>query len=132
MITLLDDNRTRISEEAVTFDDGSYHFLWNGLDITDLISRNDKIRIVPGFDVEKENLRLSRERGAGNGAGSNEPLSESTVGALYDQVTNDGVLKAPLESLDNAVEQVFSSTGVKVALTIAGIVLLVMLTSKEK
>lgn len=112
MITLL--NNAQVDELDIRFDPNSYHFHLQstGADITNALRRADKLALVPDFDVERENIRISRESGSGGRYGNDE-LSESTWDALGNQVTHDGVLAAPLETLDNTVRQVFKSTGVQ-------------------
>jgi len=49
--------------DEIHFDSTTYHFTNDdGADITNLITRADKLDLVPGFDIDKDNIRLSRER----------------------------------------------------------------------
>ncbi len=108
---LLDN--TIVNELDIRFDPNSYHFHLQstGRDITNLLTRAQKLLLVPDFDVDKENYRLSREKGAGKYG--NDELDESTLGNLGTQVMRDGVFVAPLETLDNTVSQFARSSGVQ-------------------
>ena len=126
---LLLDGRT-VVDTAVSFDPVSYHFFLGGEDITDQIRRTDKLRIVPNFNVERENIRLSEERGAQAGLG-NEPLNDSTGSIFVDQIVNDP-LAAPMESFNRQVEKLFALPGFKKLLVVGGIVAVVVLVVKLK
>lgn len=119
-----------VADREITFDEGTYHFYATGLDITNNLRRADKLRLVPDFDIERENYRLSAESGAGAQYGD-EPLNESTIKEFGKQIVNDP-LSAPLEALDKGVTQIFSSSGVRTLLIvgIAGVVLYFALKSK--
>lgn len=122
IITLLSGRM--VDEGNIEFNEDNYHFSENTkqnvLDITDDIKRSDKLYLVPWFDIEKENNRLSSERGhtPGQGLGSK---SESTVGIFTEQIFTDP-LGAPLDALDKGVKQVFSSTGIRFFLVVGVLV----------
>jgi hypothetical protein len=126
MITLLDGRQ--IDEADFAFDPRLYHFslFSTGEDVTNEIRRADKLRLVPGFDVEKELYRLSVEKpfsGGGNRTASEgelEPRETNTAKILADQLFNDP-LGAPLETLDAGVKKVFESSGVRALLIVAAL-----------
>lgn len=122
----------QIDDSDVTFDSSSYHFFIPATaeDITNVIYRRDKLRLVPDFDITKENYRLSAEIGHGAKFGD-EPLDESTTNALTDQLIHDP-LGAPLAALDSGVKQLFSGSGIRTLLLIGGAVLVVVLVIKTK
>lgn len=112
-----------VDESKIEFNEDNYHFSLNTqnnvLDITSDIKRADKLKLVPWFDIERENYRLSSEMGHTPGQ-SQEPLSESTIGAFTDQIFHDP-LGAPLDALDKGVSEILKSSGVQVILVIAAI-----------
>lgn len=109
---------------------GYWRFSINGQDITDDIRRVDKERLIPNFDIVKENIRLSEERGAQAGLGS-EPLNESTGEIFVEQVLTDP-FSAPLQSLNNQLETLFALPGFKKALAVGAVIAVVYLAYKFK
>ena len=55
-------NGMPVASDEIQFNPTTYHFTTvDGADITDLISRADKMQLVPNFDITKDNYRLSNE-----------------------------------------------------------------------
>ncbi len=128
-----------IYDNDILFDRDYYHFYWTkspnpgpggkGEDITNDIFRRDKFVLVPSFDVEKDNLRLSSEQGSYAGRGA-DPLSESTfVIGMGQLITNP--LEAPLAALDTGVKQVLGSFTTKLVIGL-GIAYALYLWSEKK
>lgn len=127
MITLLDGRS--VAEDDFAFEERIYHFTLfsTGEDVTNLVRRSDKLALVPGFDVDKENWRLSVEKPAtGGGRPANpsdlEPLPTSTAGIFADQILNDPI-GATLETLDAGVNKLVSSSGVRTIAVVAVLVI---------
>lgn len=121
------------TSSQIEFNPGNYHWTLNGYDITNDIKRADKLRMVPDFDIERENRRLSSEAPASNtpsGAGT-DPLTESTLGIFTDQIFHDP-LGAPLATLDKGIGQLVGSSGIQ-TIVIVGVLALVgyMMFQKE-
>lgn len=127
-ITLISGKQ--IPAEMVVFDERQYHFFYQGSDITNDIYRRDKIALVPGFDIERDNYRVSAEKGSGVRYG-NEPLNDSTLDAFGNQILNDP-LGAPLETLDAGVKKIMASSGIKTILFagVAVVALVVFIKTK--
>jgi hypothetical protein len=125
-ITLRDGRE--VESNDLSFNRNIYHFTRRstGEDVTNLINRADKLRIVPDFDIDSDLLRSSRERpfsGGGRvvtGPQDIEPLEESTAKIFAEQILNDP-LDAPLDTLDAGVKKVFESTGVRTILIFAAL-----------
>jgi hypothetical protein len=128
-LRLLTEPASFINEAELTFNPDNYHFAFRGQDVTNLISRADKIRLVPDFDIDRENYRLSSELGAG-GYGQ-DALNESVGGIFVDQMLTDP-LGAPLEALDAGVKKLLDSTGVRILLIGVTIVAMVVILNKVK
>lgn len=93
------DNR-KIDLALLQFNPDTYHFTIGNEDITNLIRRADKVRIIPNFDVDRENLRVFNE---GTGAGSPPIGSTSTLTNFLQQITTDP-LAAPIETAGRMIE----------------------------
>lgn len=97
------------------FDADSYHFIYGNYqqDVTNDITRADKMLLVPDLDIDKENRRLSLEKRDGSGGtGIAEKLDESTTSILVDQLITDP-LGAPIEALNNGFDKLVASPGVR-------------------
>lgn len=106
--------------EFLTLNDATYHITAaGGVDVTNDIRRADKLALWPSFDVDKENRRLSNERNGGYGPAGK--LEDSTTVILGGQLLNDP-LAAPLDTLNKAINQVFTAPGVLKALVIVAAV----------
>lgn len=121
-----------IPDSDVSFDPATYHFtqISTGKDITNDIRRIDKIRLVPDFDIERENFRLSDELGNGADTGHTlglDPLQDNTAAIFAEQIITDP-LAAPLESANNLAKKLLNSPAV---LLTAGVVILALLFRKE-
>lgn len=122
MAKLLDGSS--IPDEALTYDRQASLVYYHGNPFNDYISRAELLRIFPDFDVDRENYRRSNADAKPNETNYGlEPLDTSTGSILIDQVARDGVLAAPLDSLDHAVGQIFKSSGVWAILIVGGLVL---------
>jgi hypothetical protein len=104
-ITLLNGAGT-IDSNSLAFDRNTYEFFSDGRNVTDLISRADKLALVSDFDVERENERITqRKRGGG-------PLETSTTKILIGQLASDP-LAAPIEALNNTANKFFALPGIQ-------------------
>jgi hypothetical protein len=125
MITLI--NGRNVEETDLVFNEKTYHFTQRstGADVTNEIRRADKLALVRGFDVGRENNRLSSEK---SGAPDLEPR-ETNVFKIFGQQILDDPLDAPLETLDAGVNKVLKSSGIQTILVVAalGIAALIML-----
>jgi hypothetical protein len=125
MITLLDGRQ--IEESDLAFNKASYHFTLrkSGEDITNDISREDKRRIVPGFDDTKENYRLSVEKPATGGGrqASEKDLEGATTNTaeIFGRQILEEPLEAPLQTLDSGVKRVLSSSGIQQILIVSAL-----------
>jgi hypothetical protein len=108
-----------VPDDSVLFDSGRYHFTSGFDDITNDLSRAEKERLVSGFDVTRENYRLSAELGHGAAYGQ-VPLSESTLAPLADQLVTDP-FSAPIESLGRKADQFFGTGGIVKLLLFGGL-----------
>lgn len=109
-------NGESIPESEIRFDELTYHFYWGERDITSDLYRRDKVRLVPGFNVERENYRLSSEAGfydgfAGAPAYGQEPLNTGIIGPAINNLVTDP-FSAPIESLGNVSNRFFGNSGV--------------------
>lgn len=106
MITLLDG--TQLSLSDISFDPTTYHFtqISTGADITDNISRADKIANWPNFDPTVDNTRLSNEEAGGTGPVA--PLDDSTLSILGTQLATDP-LAAPIAAAKSELNNVVNS-----------------------
>jgi hypothetical protein len=123
-------NGAEIPEKDVAFNPATYRFhsVSTGQDWTNLIYRADKLRLVPGFDVERENLRISADTGRGGNRGE-EKLNESTASAFLHIVSTDP-LGAPIDALDRTVTRVIDSKSAKLAAFAAFALLVIYLARK--
>lgn len=135
MITLI--NGGTVGENDILFNEKTYHFtqISTGEDITNEIRRADKVRIVPGFDTEKDLLRASAEKpfsrpGTIASPQDLEMLEESTTKIFGQQILNDP-LAAPLETLDAGVKKVFESSGVRTILIFAALGIVAVIALKK-
>ena len=129
-----DENDKRLPDEIlpdgeIRFDPATYHFFHGDRDITNDIPRSEKLRTIPGFDIERENIRLSNELGAQTGLGD-EPLNESTLKEFGKQILTDP-LGAPMESLSNVADKFFKLPGIQKIL-IAAVVGTVLYIAAKK
>ncbi len=115
-------NGGTVPDNEVTFDRNTYHFMYQGVDITDSISRNEKLRVVPGFDIERDNYRLSDEGPVTGDTGNFglEDLDDSTASNFAGQIITDP-FSAPLDSLNNLAEKFMALDGIKKVLIVAAI-----------
>lgn len=116
-----------IPDSEVTFDPNTYRFTYAGQDITNQISRAEKLRAVPGFDIERENIRLSLEKPvSGDGVAptggqiDNADLDDSTLSNLGSQLLNNP-FQAPLEAANRLAEQFFALPGLKKVMIVAAV-----------
>jgi hypothetical protein len=128
---LLLDNRT-VSDDQIAFNHETYHFTIaaTGEDITDEIRRNDKLRLIPDFDVDKDNYRLSDELGNGKTSGvkfGTAPLQDNTAAIFAEQILTDP-LAAPLESANKFANKLFKSPAFYIA---AGVIVVAILYKKS-
>lgn len=128
-ITLLDGQNVPVQE--ITFDTETYHFTYNGDDITDNIRHTDKQAFFPQFDQATDNLRVYNERYTAEHGHAPAPTgSTSTLGIFADQIINDP-LGAPIETLNRTVDKITSASGVKtIALVGVGIIALIIFLRK--
>lgn len=125
MITLLD--KRQVEESEFAFNKSNYHFTLRrtGEDVTNLIAREDKRALVPGFDDTKENYRLSVEKpvsGGGRQASENDLEGATTNTAeIFGRQIIDDPLEAPLETLDSGVKKILSSSGIQTILVVAAL-----------
>jgi len=89
-VTLLDG--TVIPLIYVTIVPATQRFYYNSVDVTNLIPRSVKLTF-PGFDLVKDNLRLSNERrnAGGTGASTSSNLTElnTNTGQIFVQNVED-------------------------------------------
>lgn len=117
-------NGGTVDDSELTYDQQASRVYWKGQDVSNQISQNEKIRLFPDYDQRQDAFRASDDaRIRRNQKPLGGELDESTGSVLIDQIENDGVLAAPLETLDRTVSQVFSSTGIK-TLIVAGVLVL--------
>ena len=134
-ITLLDGRVIDIA--AINFDPSDYSFsVWyadgNGKEnITTLIRRADKMRFA-GFDGDFYNnlLYVQKYQREHNGQLPPEVGSTSIWGNFVQQILTDP-LAAPLETLDNFVDQIFSSKGVLVIVGVSAGLLILYIAAKR-
>ena len=134
-ITLLDSRVIDIA--AINFDPSDYSFtVWyadgNGKEnITTLIRRADKLRFAD-FDGDFYNnlLYVQKYQREHNGQLPPDVGSTSIWANFVEQILTDP-LAAPLATLDNLVDQIFSSTGVKTILIVAGGLLILYIVAKR-
>lgn len=88
-----------VDTDQVAFDPSTYLFTLNSQDITDNITRADKLANWPNFDPVIDNNRL-----AGKGV---TPLTTSVTSIFFDRLITDPI-EAPLDSAANAVNKAFS------------------------
>lgn len=125
------DGRT-IDAGDVRFDEGSYHFYYNGVDVTNLLTQNNKAANFPRFDRARDNLRAYEESYTKRMGTPPPPTGDTSLMSNFvKQITTDPVA-APLEAFDRAVENVKQSTGIQAIGTIAGIGLLIWLVKAIK
>jgi len=121
MIQLLDGRQ--VDKSSVFFDDSNYSFKLGGTgeDITRLIRAIDK-QTFAGFDqtVYNEIVYVQHYQATHSGALPAGVGSTSTWGNFVNQLVTDP-LAAPLQTFDSAVNQIFSSTGVKSLLILAAV-----------
>jgi hypothetical protein len=136
MITLLDGRQ--MTDDNFALDERNYHITLEstGEDVTNLVTRADKIALFPGFDIERESYRLSTEKPASGGGRTAterdlEPLDESTASIFVGQILHDP-LAAPIQTLDATVDQVFASTGVRKILVVAALIVAAAIYFKNK
>lgn len=110
MITLLDGRQVALSN--ISFDSDTYHFtlIDTGEDVTNLISRADKLANWPDFDPTIDNTRASNE--ASGGTGPVAPLNTSTASIFTNQILTDP-LAAPISALNSAVAELSASSGIQ-------------------
>lgn len=118
-------NGTSVPDDAVTFDYSTYHLFYGDSDITNLVSRTEKIRLIPNFDIEKDNYRLSVEKPVSGGgrdatAADLEDLEDNTAVILGDQLLNDP-FSAPLESANRLAEKFLALPGLKKLMIVAAV-----------
>jgi hypothetical protein len=99
-----------VPDDLINFDESNYHFFRGITDITNDLSRAEKIRLVPDFDITRDNYRLSAERGSG-GAYGQQPLDTGVIGPAVDALITDP-FSAPIESLGNKANELFGNGGV--------------------
>jgi len=134
-ITLLDGRV--IDADAIVFDPSDYSFsVWyadgNGKEnITTLIRRADKFRFA-GFDGDFYNnlLYVQAYQRRHNGALPPELDLDSTWTNFVQQILTDP-LAAPLETLDNFVDQIFSSKGVLIIVGVSAGLLILYIAAKR-
>lgn len=98
---------------GISFDAETYHFTYGetDVDITNDITRADKLLLVPDFDITKENYRLSSELGNYKPGGI-QPLDDSTASNFVKQITTDP-LAAPLDTLNKTVDKLIAAPGLR-------------------
>jgi hypothetical protein len=129
-ITLSDG--TIVPVDSINFDSDTYHFYLNSQDITNLISRADKIANWTAFDPSVDNTRLSNERTGGTGPVDNLPTN--TTGIFIDQILTDP-LAAPADAISGAIDSVKKSFQSPVTWLVVGgiaVVLLVLYVPRNK
>lgn len=106
-----DLNGNIISSGGLMFDPETYHFWLGQTDVTQSISRADKLRLVDDFDVKQENFRISSEKGHYTPGGI-KPLEESTATVFGEQILTDP-LAAPGEALSNTINRAIANPAFK-------------------
>jgi hypothetical protein len=131
MITLI--NGRNVDEAVIAFDANTYHFTLRntGEDVTNEIRRADKLALVSGFDIARDNNRLYAEKKGGVASGKDlEPLETNTFKIFGQQILNDP-LAAPLETVDKGVKQIFASSGIQTLLVVAGLGIAALILLKK-
>ena len=125
------DGRT-VDAGDIRFDQSSYHFYYNGVDVTNSLTQNVKAANFPKFDRARDNLRAYEESYTAR-MGKPPPATGDTslMSNFVKQITTDPIA-APLESFDRAVEKVKQSTGIQAVGTIVGIGLIIWLVKSLK
>lgn len=138
MITLMDGRTVAVSD--ITFDTSTYHFFYGGEDVTNLITRADKVANWSNFDVTVDNNRIFNEDDAStsnlgavsdiqagvDATSAGQVGTTSTLDNLTTQLTTDP-LSAPLASADtlltNSLKSWFSSYTGWLVLALLGVFL---------
>lgn len=122
-ITLLDG--TSVPVASIVFDPTTYHFFLNSQDVTDLISRADKIANWSGFDPTVDNTRLANLQTSGNDV-PEENLPTNVTGILVNQLLTDP-LAAPANAISSGIASIKSSFQSPVTWLVVGGIAVVLL-----
>jgi len=106
-ITLLDG--TQVDTSNLTWNQSSYHVFWDSgaggqVDVTNTMTRAQKLATFPGFDNATDNLRVYNE--SKGGSGPSAPLPTNTASILVSQLYND-----PFSAPINQAGQILGKAG---------------------
>lgn len=130
-ITLLDGRSTDTG--SIRWDKSSYHFYLGSEDVTNLINRADKVANWSGFDVYKDNSRLSAEQPATR---QNQGLPPLTLGPVEDLPTGAGYIAGETlvgtasDLARGAGSYIQTTTNTLVIFGVAGLVAYLLLSKK--
>jgi len=112
MVVFLDG--TTADAGDITFDQSTYRFYRNGVDITNRLSQAEKANNFPNFSREKDNLRAYNEAAKAKTGVTPAPTGSTSVTANFFNQLATEPFRAPIDALKKST----SGTGVG---TIAGI-----------
>lgn len=114
----------------IRFDETTYHFYLDGVDVTNSLTQSQKAANWPRFDRAADNLRAYNEAYAAKHGGQPPPAtgSTSTAELFINQMLTEP-FKAPADSLER---QLSGSPLIKTGMLVGGLALVAYLVSKFK
>lgn len=79
-----------VSAGFVRFDPNTYHFWWDNEDVTNLVTRADKLK-YDNFDASKDNERIYRDSYIARTGNSPPPPGNTSVASLFFQGVREDV-----------------------------------------
>lgn len=115
---------------GVLFDYETYQFTLNGRNITNLLRRADKLELIEGFDVVKENERIFIEKYLRENGRLPPQIGPTSTWKIFENLILTDPLDAPLDALDNAVDNAIARRSFQIVAGVAVVVMLLYVVHK--